>query len=275
MINPLHDDARSAWAYRRYLAGREPGPIHPAVGAGILAQLLPGDHVELIADTVSQRTLEPLTGVSRRDRPLDLAVRTLRAWFLVDRNTGGIAVLPGAPTSLGYTSGADAPWEVTGWTNAHYAVDGRHFYFKVFLDSLDAPEVEVLAGGAGGQIMRLPENPAVPSPPAPDLPPDEVATYVQEVRQRVTDAFTSTGVDRARSRELYPGQHTRLRGYLTRAVENLTDPEAAASARSAVIFHHHTELLAAVYFRELGLPYPPDAPPTGTQKPETLDDYYR
>ncbi|WIM95199.1 restriction endonuclease [Actinoplanes oblitus] len=412
MTNPLHEDARSAWAWRRYAGGREPQPIHPAVGAVILNALLPGDHVELIADAVSQSTLVPLPRLSRRERPLDLAVRTLRAWFLVDRGTGGIAVLPGTPSSAGHSSDPGAPWEVTGWTNALKAIDGRHFYFKVFLDSLESPEFAILTTGAGEHIMRLPESPGVPLPPdprllsdaparplpeqpilptdwraaemiacrhmrefgfpdaaltggsrdngldvvaaeavaqvkmqgtpvgapvvqqlrgaRPDSPyhlfystsgytasaleaageldvclfridgsgavtavnqdarslehsgllaamPDEVVSYVRGVRQRVTEAFLGTDIDRARARELYSGQHLRLWGYLNRAVENVTKERVPASPRSSVIFHHHTELLAAVYFRELGIPYPGgarDQPLPGTATVETLDDYY-
>jgi hypothetical protein len=412
VTNPLHDDARSAWAYRRYCAGREPGPIHPAAGAAILASLLPGDHVELIADAVAQNVLVPLPRLSRRERPLDIAVRTLRAWFLVDRNTGSIAVLPGTPSGPGYTSDPDASWEVTGWTNGLKAVDGRHFYFKVFLDSRESPEFDILVAGAGEHIMRLPESPAVPLPPdprllsdrparplpeqpilptdwraaeriacrhmreigfpdasltggsrdngldivaadavaqvkmqatpvgapvvqqlrgaRPDSPdhlfyatagytssardaadeldvslflisgsgavtavnqrakslehtgtlaamPDEVVSYVEGVRQRVTEAFLATDIDRARTRELHPGQHLRLWGYLNRAVENVTSAQIPASPRSAVVFHQHTELLAAVYFRELAIPYPggaQDRPLPGMETTETLDDYY-
>jgi hypothetical protein len=60
--------------------------------------------------------------------------------------------------------------------------------------------------------------------------------------------------------------------YLVKATENVERKQSFASARAAVVFYHHTELLAQVWFQEFGVPNP--AGESEMKRPETLDDYY-
>ncbi|GAB3939079.1 hypothetical protein GCM10027614_20530 [Micromonospora vulcania] len=99
-----------------------------------------------------------------------------------------------------------------------------------------------------------------------------VEEYADGVRDRITRAFKATDLAGASNREKYRGQNARMLGYLVQATENLESGQSFPSARAAAVFYHHTELLAQVWFQELGVPYP--AGEGKVRKPETLDDYY-
>ncbi|RAO31972.1 hypothetical protein ONO23_03732 [Micromonospora noduli] len=71
----------------------------------------------------------------------------------------------------------------------------------------------------------------------------------------------------------YSGHGERALRYLHHALENLNNrPESFASLRSAAVYYHHTELLAHVWFREMGVPYPGGERPH--REPDTLDAFY-
>ncbi|MEU8241861.1 restriction endonuclease [Actinoplanes missouriensis] len=97
--------------------------------------------------------------------------------------------------------------------------------------------------------------------------------YAQAVCDRVLAANAATDRNRAHHNEKYPGQWKHIAGYLIQALKNIDErPTTFDSVQSGVIYFHHTELLAAVYFRELGIPYPGGA---GDRVPDSLDDFYR
>ncbi|MFC0004808.1 restriction endonuclease [Micromonospora siamensis] len=98
-----------------------------------------------------------------------------------------------------------------------------------------------------------------------------VDEYAAEVVARVTRAVENTDRKRAVEHARYPGQEDRLNRYLFRALDNLTAERSFPSARSALAHYHHSELLAHVWFQELGIPYPDGG---GRSEPETLESYY-
>lgn len=407
--HPLEQDPRSVWAYRRFIGGRDPRPITPAVAEAVLAALEPGDHIELIADAAVWKasTVEVALPKPRpRGNSGAVAVRTLRAWILADRSTAKITRIEG-PVVQKKAAGTprEVAWPAIGWA-AELVVKYWPITVKIFLDRLDSVEYRILEDGAGAYIRRLPEAPEVPPAPDPDsltvagpavhvgLPTDwrsaeqiacahmramgftdarltggsrdggvdvvssagvaqvkmmalpvgappvqqlrgsrpdvaahlfystsgytepakvaadqsgvllflidgtgqvtavnraarmllssragsvepddrpDVHEYVDGVRKRIMDASEATDKHRAHEREKYRGQWARVAGYLMQAMKNISEDQTFDSVRSAVIHYHHAELLAAVYFRELGIPYPGGA---GDRIPDSLDEFY-
>ncbi len=172
---PLADDPRSAWAYRRYLGGLESAPVSPVLAERILATVQPGDHIELIADAVTCTGWQ-IDSILPKTRPPgggDLALRTLRGWIVADRRTARITVASG-PLAKGRavrTSDKTA-WPTSGLAMELWAPDRPKFTLKVFLDPLDTIGLDIIENGAGAHIRRLPETPEVPSPPDPETMTD-------------------------------------------------------------------------------------------------------
>lgn len=100
-----------------------------------------------------------------------------------------------------------------------------------------------------------------------------VEEYAAGMRKRIRDALAANDIRQAGGRERYKGHKFRAIGYKEQALRNLVSDQTFSSARSAVVFYHHTELLAHVWFQEMGIPYPgqPRDRAAGT---DTLDDYY-
>lgn len=173
---PLADDPRSAWAYRRYVGGLQSGAVSPILAERILGTLQPGDHVELIADAVTCNGWQVDT-ILKKARPADggaIALRTLRGWLVADRRTARITAAPG-PLSTGQAvrTSDQVNWPVSGLAMELSASDRHKFTLKVFLDRLDTVALEILEEGAGAHIRRLPE--AIEVPPAPD--PDTMTNF--------------------------------------------------------------------------------------------------
>ncbi|BBH67719.1 hypothetical protein ACTI_44040 [Actinoplanes sp. OR16] len=167
--HPLADDPRSAWAYRRFVGGLQPGPVSADLGVRLLAALQPGDHVELIADAEFRGGwhASALLPKALRGTTEAIAVRTLRAWLLVIRRTGEIVVFPGPlATGEAIRTALNVGWPVSGFVAELTSAKGRKVTVKVFLDALDATGFDVIENGAGKHIRRLPE--AIEVPPAPD-----------------------------------------------------------------------------------------------------------
>ncbi|MGW5671577.1 restriction endonuclease [Micromonospora sp. NPDC003776] len=98
--------------------------------------------------------------------------------------------------------------------------------------------------------------------------------YCQGVTDRITAAINATDLTAPGRTGRYPGHHERASRYLHRALENLTEaPGSFESLRSAAVYYHHTELLAHVWFREMGVPYPDGE--RLRHEPDTLDSFYR
>ncbi|MFU8873252.1 restriction endonuclease [Micromonospora sp. SL4-19] len=418
MADFLRDDARTAWAYRRYLAQRAPGGINAEVGRRLLSSLEPGDHAELIADAILRKDIGVLdaVGLPRPATAPFVAVRTLRSWIFIDRSTGLATVFAGE--AWGYmqaTTSGGTIWPNTGWATVLQSADKRSYGVKLFLDDRDGPEPDIIENGAGKHILRLPEAPAVPvmpdlealpavvePVPAVFLPADwqtaeEIACahmrslgfsdaetttsgrdggldvvadravaqvkmlaqpvgappvqqlrgtrphvayhlfystsgytpaaiaaageigvalfrigrngsvtevneqavalvhagavddedqvraargrsakhlveeYAQAVADRIMRAVKNTSLDKAHEMETYEGQAKRAGGYLKRALDNLEEQPSFGSLKSALIFYHHTELLAHVWFQELNVPYPGGA---GDVEADSLESYY-
>lgn len=84
-----------------------------------------------------------------------------------------------------------------------------------------------------------------------------VKEYCQGVADRITAATNATDLSASGRTGRYPEHHERALRYLHRALENLSEaPGSFESLRSAAVYYHHTELLAHVWFREMGVPYP-------------------
>ncbi|MFG1996121.1 restriction endonuclease [Actinoplanes sp. NPDC048988] len=168
---PLADDPRSAWAYRRYCGGLEPAPVSPVLAERILATLQPGDHVELIADaaTCAGWQVDTMLKKARPSSGAAIALRTLRGWIVADRKTARITVAPGPLAKGRAVRTADAvTWPVSGLAMELSAPDRPKFTLKVFLDRLNTVDLDILEEGAGAHIRRLPEAPEVPPAPDPD-----------------------------------------------------------------------------------------------------------
>lgn len=103
-----------------------------------------------------------------------------------------------------------------------------------------------------------------------------VAGYIQGVDIRVRQAFrnyTYKGWAKwAVANEPLPGVALRAMHYFIEAAERINRaPDLGDdSLRSVLNYYRHTELLAAVYCRELNLDYPGD----GYRGPKTLNDFY-
>jgi hypothetical protein len=98
-----------------------------------------------------------------------------------------------------------------------------------------------------------------------------VEQYAQDLGSRVLAAAGNVDHARAEPSERYPGQYRRLLRYSLQALKNLEErPTTFDSLRSAMVYYHHTELLAHVFFRELGIPYPDG---NGVVD-DSLDSYY-
>lgn len=103
-----------------------------------------------------------------------------------------------------------------------------------------------------------------------------VAGYVQEVEERVRQAFrnyTYKGWAKwAVANEPRPGVARRAIYYLIEAGDKINAaPELGdTSLRNILNYYRHTDLLAAVYCRELNLDYPGD----GYRGPKTIHDFY-
>ncbi|WP_406084839.1 hypothetical protein OHA01_11370 [Micromonospora zamorensis] len=110
MTEVLRNDARTAWAYRRYMEQRDPRGISKGTCLWILSVLEPGDHVELFADAVipEKQSWVAAMKLTRADRFPALAVRTLRSGILVNSEPRQTSVIPGAVSggSSFYTSPA-------------------------------------------------------------------------------------------------------------------------------------------------------------------------
>jgi hypothetical protein len=170
MTEVLRKDARTAWAYRRYMEQRTPWGISEDTGRWILSVLEPGDHVELFADAVIPEKQGWIAAMklARTDRFPALAARTLRCWILVNLETGQLSVIPCAvDDGPGFYTGPGTKWPDIGWGTTVPTTGGGEISFMVFLDAPECVERDVIDKGAGRHIMRLPESPDVP--PMPDL----------------------------------------------------------------------------------------------------------
>ncbi|GAA1618518.1 restriction endonuclease [Actinoplanes couchii] len=168
---PFADDARSAWAYRRYLGGLASDPVSPILADRILATLQPGDHVELMVDAVTGPgwQIDPILKKTRPAGGGDIALRTLRGWIVADRKTARITVAPGPlATGRAVRTSDQTTWPVSGLAMELVAPGRPKFTLKVFLDRLDTTGLDILEDGAAAHIRRLPETPEVPSPPDPE-----------------------------------------------------------------------------------------------------------
>ncbi|MEV4721255.1 restriction endonuclease [Micromonospora noduli] len=100
-----------------------------------------------------------------------------------------------------------------------------------------------------------------------------VQDYVQGVADRIMAAVNANEPSAPGRTGRYSGHGERALRYLHHALENLNNrPESFASLRSAAVYYHHTELLAHVWFREMGVPYPGGERPH--HEPDTLDAFY-
>ncbi|MEU4160581.1 restriction endonuclease [Actinoplanes sp. NPDC026670] len=98
-----------------------------------------------------------------------------------------------------------------------------------------------------------------------------VTAYADGVAARIMNAATHTDQSRTHDDERYPGQWRRMAGYLRQALDNLEErPSEFPSLRAAMIYFHHTELLAHVFFQEMGVPYPEG----GGVTDDDLSSYY-
>ncbi|WP_346537888.1 restriction endonuclease [Micromonospora sp. DPT] len=164
----LRDDARTAWAYRRYLDQRAPGGITAELGRALLFAIQPGDHAEFIADAAlrADAALLDAIDIERTARAPFVAARTLRSWIFLDRSTGSTTVVPGGAWNGSYaTTSPGTTWPDTGWATVLQDADGRPLAVKVFLDDGARIDEDIISNGAGEYILRLPEAPAVPAMP--------------------------------------------------------------------------------------------------------------
>lgn len=100
-----------------------------------------------------------------------------------------------------------------------------------------------------------------------------VQDYVQGVADRIMAAVKASEPSAPGRTGRYSGHHERALRYLHHALENLSNrPESFESMRSAAVYYHHTELLAHVWFREMGVPYPEGE--RLHREPDTLDAFY-
>ncbi|BEL06211.1 hypothetical protein Q0Z83_044020 [Actinoplanes sichuanensis] len=98
-----------------------------------------------------------------------------------------------------------------------------------------------------------------------------VTAYADAVAARIMNATKHTDQDRTHEDQRYSGQWHRMVGYLHQALENLKErPSEFPSLRAAMIYYHHTELLAHVFFQELGVAYPEG----GGVTDDDLSSYY-
>jgi hypothetical protein len=165
----LRTDARTAWAYRRYLGQRRPGGIDTAMGDRLLSTIEPGDHVELILDAVAAPggSLLDATNWERRETTPIVAVRTLRAWILLHRAGAAVTVVPGrVDGGMSASSARGLAWPHIGRATQLTAADGASLTVKLFLDEHDGVDATIVEQGAGDHIRRIPEAAAVP--PVPD-----------------------------------------------------------------------------------------------------------
>ncbi|MEU4620854.1 restriction endonuclease [Actinoplanes sp. NPDC023801] len=115
-----------------------------------------------------------------------------------------------------------------------------------------------------------------PLPEEPDVTTDEglrryVTAYAEAVAARILAACHHVDHERARDGERFPGQWERMAGYLRKALDNLAGrPTTFPSLRAAMVYFHHTELLAHVFFQEFGISYPDGA----RRFDDDLDSYY-
>ncbi|SNY53479.1 restriction endonuclease [Paractinoplanes atraurantiacus] len=183
----LRTDARTAWAYRRYLGQRRPGGIDTAMGERLLSALEPGDHVELILDAVAGRGDSVLRAVDWERPGLApiVAVRTLRAWILLHREGAGVTVAPGRVAGgMSATSAPRLSWPHAGRAAQLTATDGASLTVKFFLDEHHGVDATIFEEGAGEHIRRIPESADVPAIPdgaallaaAPPLPAAQLPT---------------------------------------------------------------------------------------------------
>lgn len=133
----LYDDARTAWAYRQYIAQREPGVIGHGLGGKILEAIEPGDHVELFADAAvsKQRDLWHALQLTRTGTAEFLVVRTMRSLMFCDRKFGSVEVLTDCATvgRSAFTSNSTT-WPNIGWATEATSRHGHTVAFKIFLD---------------------------------------------------------------------------------------------------------------------------------------------
>ncbi|MBX7264634.1 restriction endonuclease [Micromonospora sp. Llam7] len=107
-----------------------------------------------------------------------------------------------------------------------------------------------------------------------------VGKYVQDVVDRIGAAIAATDLEAPGRTGRYSGHHDRAVRYLIMAWKKIegaprefTGPSTSKALRSAAIYYHHTELMAHVWFREMGVSYPGG---DGRQQPDpdTLDSFY-
>ncbi len=135
-------------------------------------------------------------------------------------------------------------------------------------------EAIAAAGETGVALFEIGPDGAVTgvNEPAARLAAADVPAYTEAVTARIRGAVAATGLERFQHAERYPGQWERSMGYLRQALTNLDErPESFPSPRAAMVYHHHTELLAHVFFQEFGIPYPQGGVPDLTGD---LDSYY-
>ncbi|MEU4562431.1 restriction endonuclease [Actinoplanes sp. NPDC023936] len=156
-------------------------------------------------------------------------------------------------------------YSTSGYTSAAQAAAAESGVSLFTIDASGA--VEAVNDGAR-RLLRTGAGGGEASFEGPD-----VHEYARGVCDRVLAANAATDRNRAHHNEKYPGQWKHVAGYLIQALKNIDErPTTFESVQSGVIYYHHTELLAAVYYRELGIPYPGGA---GDRVPDSLDDFYR
>lgn len=291
----LLTDPRTAWACHEYNQSRRPRQITDKMAKNILDAVPAGDHVEVLAD--GDIWLESSV-IGAKDRGLSRAdanflARTMRRWIMVTPQLDLAIIVDGPPwggISIGSAQiDAEPSWITT--------IRGESI--KVFLDKRDSPVLERIKGGAGFEILRLPYVDDVPEPPKlrqsqmEETPrrlgtnsseqekgqEAEVANYMAQVVQRVQMAFNNYGSKGAikwiAQQDAAPKEVARRAlGYLLNAEHKLKRAPQIGDAglRSVLNYYRHMELLAAVCCREMGYPYPGNAP-LG-QKVMSLDDFY-
>lgn len=151
-------DPRTMWAWAQYL---EHGPVLEVSSKDarqVLAAIPAGDHVEIFASVATTREYFIRRGNNAVPPQAKFAAKTFDDWILPGAGRHA-EVVPGSMTTWSSSKSGSIVDRVA--ENDYRMIDGQ-----TLIAYTDSSVYKRFSDGVGGVILRLPDNPLAPTPPA-------------------------------------------------------------------------------------------------------------